>query len=80
MLSYEECKKAALKKAEECGIELDAAYSIGQDFVFVFESSKEEYISILPVVVSSKNGECMGLWPYLNQHDMSMDDMEKIDF
>ena len=32
MLSYEECKKAALKKAEECGIELDTAYSIGQDF------------------------------------------------
>lgn len=78
MLSYEECKKTALKKAEECGIELDTAYSIGQDFVF--ESSKEEYIGILPVVVSSKDGQCMGLWPYLNQRDMSMDDMEKIDF
>lgn len=78
MLSYEECKKAAVKKAEEHGIELDTAYSIGQDFVF--ESSKEECIGILPVVVSRKDGQCMGLWPYLNQHDMSMDDMQKVDF
>ena len=78
MLSYAECKKIAEDKAREHDIELDTAYSLGADFVF--ESSKEKCIGILPVVVSSDNGKTFGLWPYLNSFDKSMDDMEQIDF
>ena len=78
MLSYEECKKAAMEKAKEYNIALDTAYSIGRDFAF--ESKKKECVGILPVVVSRKSGKTYGLWPYLNKFNLSMDDMKEIDF
>ena len=78
MLSYQQCKNIAVEALKEYGIEIDKAYSIGKDYVF--EDSKEEHMGILPIVVSSKDGKCIGLWAYLNRYDMSMDDMRDIDF
>ena len=78
MLPYQECKNIALESAKEYGISIDKAYSIGKDYVF--EDSKEEHIGILPIVVSNKDGKCSGLWAYINRYNMSMDDMQEIDF
>lgn len=78
MLSYEDCKKIAIKDAEGYNTTIDKAYTIGKDYAF--ENSKEELMGILPVVVLRETGDCTGLWAYLNKEDLTMDDMQEIEF
>ncbi len=78
MLTYSECKEIALSKAQEFGIELDKAYILGKGFVF--ESSKEECVGLFPIVVKKSDGECTGLWSYINKNNLSMDNMRECAF
>lgn len=78
MREYNECKEIALKKAEYHKITIDTAYKIGDDYAF--DNSREEVIGILPFVVDADTGECVSLWYYLNDKDLTMDDMQDIDF
>ena len=73
MLDYGKCKKIAENYAKNRGVKIDSASKIGEDYVF--DNSKEKYIGILPFVVNAENGECGSLWHYLNNKDMTMDDM-----
>ena len=78
MLGYEECKEIAQRRADEHKISIDKAYDIGNDYVF--DNSADEAIGILPMVVNADNGEIKGLWLYLNDNDMTMDDMIEREF
>ena len=78
MLNYKECKKIAIDHAKYFNATVDKAYRIGTDYAF--DNSKEKFAGRIPFVVSAENGECVGLWSYLNDHDMSMDDMEEITY
>lgn len=78
MLSYEDCKNIAKKDCDGFGATINKAFSIGKDYVF--DNSEVEYMGILPIVVSSETGDCFGLWAYLNKEDLTMDDMQEIEF
>lgn len=78
MLDYRECKRIAQERAEAFNAEIDKAYKIGESYAF--DSSKGEYVGILPMVVNTNSGETKGLWHYLNEVDLTMDDMQEIDF
>ena len=72
MLSYDDCKGIAAEKAENYGVKLSKAYTIGSDYAF---DSDVECVGVFPVVVCPENGYCYGLWQYVNMKDMSMDDL-----
>jgi len=72
MFSYEECKEIAQTRAEKYNVTINKAYSLGEDYVF---DSEVECDGIFPVVVKTEDGSCVGLWRYVNENDMSMDDM-----
>lgn len=74
-MNYAECKEIAENKAKAFNATIDKAGKLGDDYVF---DSSEEYIGIFPVVVRSKGGKCTGLWQYLNENDMTMDDMQEV--
>lgn len=76
MLTFEECKKKAEAILNNADIELNKAYKLGTDYVF--DNDKVEYMGRLPIVVRPVNGECWGLWPYLNRFNTSMDLMVEI--
>lgn len=78
MLNYGECKVKAEERAAAFNATIDKAYKIGSDYVF--ENSKEEYIGVLPLVVDTETGAIKGLWQYLLDKDMTMDDMTEIEF
>ncbi len=75
-MNYAECKEIAENKVKIFNATIGKAYKLGDDYVF---DSSEEYIGIFPVVVSSKDGKCTGLWQYLNENDMTMDDMQEVE-
>lgn len=77
MLTYSECKSIAQGKALTVNAIIDKAYSLGGNYVF---DTKEEYIGIFPIVVDTANGNIYRLWQFLNEYDMSMDDMQEVDF
>lgn len=78
MAYYEEAKEAALSIASAYGIKLDKAYKLGDGYVF--DSSTEEWVGIIPIAVDGKTGKTKSLWHYLNEKDLTMDDMEEIEF
>ena len=77
-MNYRECKEIALKKAERVNATIDKAYSIGPDYVF--DSSTDEFAGVIPVVVIAETGQCEGLWQYLIDNDLTMDDMTEVEF
>ena len=77
MLNYEECRERAINKANRYNTVIDKAYKLGESYVF--DNSKEEFVGVLPVVVNPNNGEVSGLWNYLNEADLTMDDMQEIE-
>ena len=77
MKTYEECKEIAIERAKAFNAQIDKAYKLGDSFVF--DNSEEEYIGVLPMVVEAESGAIKGLWVYLNEKDLSMDDMTEID-
>ena len=76
MLSYEECKKIAVERASQHDLEITKAYHIGSDYVFADDN--DDAPGFLPEVVRSENGECWGIWEYINHFNMTMDDMVEI--
>ena len=78
MLSYEECKKIALEYAEYHNVVLDKAYSLGNGFIF--DDSKNEYEGPFPVVVDAITGDIYGLWRYLNEKNLYLDNMKEHEF
>ena len=72
MMKYEECKKIAEEIADKYNVTIDKAYNIGNDFAF---DTNEEYEGVFPLVVCANDGFAMGIWQYVNDKDMSMDDM-----
>lgn len=78
MKSYEECRDIATERAEAFGASINKAYQLGNDYVF--ENADEEFIGVLPMVVSTETGDTSGLWQYLLDKDLTMDDMTEIDF
>lgn len=78
MKNYEECRDIAEKRAKAFGATTNKAYKLGNDYVF--ENADEEFIGVLPMVVSTETGDTSGLWQYLNANDMTMDDMQEIDY
>ena len=70
-MEYEEIKNIALSRAETYGVTIDKAYTLGDAFVF---ETKEEFVGTFPMVID-KQGNNYGLWYYLNEHDLTMDDM-----
>lgn len=78
MMNYAECKAIAEEKAKNFDIEINAAYKLGENYVF--DNTEEEYIGILPFVVDVNTGNTKGLWHYLNEADLTMDDMQEIEY
>lgn len=78
MMNYEECKAIAENRAKSYDINLNAAYQLGGNYVF--DNTEEEYIGVLPMVVDVNTGEIKGLWRYLNEVNLTMDDMQEIEF
>lgn len=78
MLEYQECKRIAQERAAAFGADIDKAYKLGGNYVF--DSTQEEFAGIIPLVVDANSGEIQGLWHYLNEADLTMDDMQEIDF
>ncbi len=76
MLTYETCKNVAIKKAESFNNSISKAYILNGNYVF---DSDVECMGVLPVVVSRKTGETIGLWKYLYNNNLCMDDMKEID-
>lgn len=76
MLNYNDCRMIAEDHAKYFNATIDKAYRIGTDYAF--DNSKEKFAGGIPFVVSAENGKCEGLWSYLNENDMSMDEMEEI--
>lgn len=76
MLEYKECKEIAEKRAEEYGSEIDAAYKIGNDYVF--DNASGNWAGVFPFVVESETGNICGIWNYLVRTDKTMDDMQEI--
>lgn len=77
-MTYTDCKQIAQERASRNKITIDKAYSIGNDYVF--DSSETDAPGIIPMVVRTENGECWGIWEYINHFDMTMDDMVEIPF
>jgi len=75
MLSYEQCRQIAHKKAESYNTAIGKSYHIGKDYAF---ESVEEYVGVFPTVVDVNNGNTYPLWIYLNDNDLSMDDMQEM--
>ena len=75
MLSYEQCRLIAHEKAEHYNTALGKSYKLGNDYVF---EAVEEFVGVFPTVVSTENGSTLPLWTYLNEKDLSMDDMQEI--
>lgn len=78
MMNYEECKAIAENRAKSYDININAAYQLGENYVF--DNTEEEYIGVLPMVVDVNTGEIKGLWRYLNEVNLTMDDMQEIEF
>ena len=76
-MTYAVCKEIAEAQAARINTTIDTAYSIKNDFVF--DNSQGKFAGVLPVVVISETGETMGLWKYLLDFDLFMDDMKEID-
>ena len=75
MLSYEQCKHIASKKAADHNTKLGKSYKLGKDYVF---EAVEERVGIFPTVVDTNTGNTYPLWIYLNDNDLSMDDMQEM--
>lgn len=73
MLSYETCKEIALKNAETFGAVINKAYKLKG--AYVFDDDTSQYAGGIPIVVDAMNGSCFGLWRYLNDKNLTMDDM-----
>ena len=78
MLNYEESKAIAEERAKAFDAIVDKAFKLGDNYVF--DSSKEEYAGVIPFVVDVNSGEIKDLWNYLNEADLTMDDMQEIEF
>ena len=74
MLSYEECRKIAERKAAQYNVNISKAYTLGDAYVF---ETDVEFTGAFPLVVD-KNGATYGLWHYLNEKDLTMDDMSEL--
>lgn len=78
MKTYEECKEIAVERASAFDVAVDKAYKLGENYVF--DSSTTQCVGVLPMVVDTENGNICGLWHYLNKAELSMDDMQEIEF
>ena len=76
MLTFDECKAIADKKAAEYGVDIDGAYKIGNDYAF--ENKSQEWAGVFPFVVESESGVVCGLWEYLIKENKTMDDMQDV--
>lgn len=77
MISYEKSKQIAVDKAKQYNVVIDKAYKLKD--AFVFENSKDDIVGVLPIVVD-KEGVCHGLWQYINDNNLTMDDMIECEF
>lgn len=75
MLNYTDCKKIADDRAQQYDITIDKAYRIGSDYAF---DADVDAPGIIPLVVRTTDGECWGIWEYINHFNMTMDDMVEI--
>ena len=75
MLTYEECKRIAVNRAKGYDLTINKAYKLNGAYVF---DSNVELMGILPIVVDTE-GNTKGIWAYINEHDLTMDDMEEIE-
>lgn len=75
MLSFDECKAIAENRAQEYGAEITKAYTIGSDFAF---DTEERFAGVFPVVVVAESGTVSGLWEYLVENNLTMDDMQDV--
>lgn len=75
-LTLDDCYRIAVESLRGRGIELNKVYKLGD--AYVFDNFKETWEGILPIVVEATSGDVSGLWQYLGDHDLTMDDMEEI--
>lgn len=74
-MTFEEMKAIAEEKASAYGQKISKAYKLGNAYVF---ETEEEIIGSFPLVVDTE-GNQSALWAYLNEHDLTMDDMVEIE-
>lgn len=75
MLTFDECKAIADSRAQEYGTEITKAYKIGKDFAF---DTDEQFSGVFPFVVVAETGAESGLWGYLVENNLTMDDMQEV--
>ena len=75
MLTFDECKAIADNRAQEYGTEITKAYKIGKDFAF---DTDEQFTGVFPFVVVAESGTASGLWEYLVENNLTMDDMQEV--
>ena len=74
-MTFEQAEEIATRKAEQHGATIDKVYKLGDAYVF---DTKEECMGIFPLVID-KEGVRHGLWIYLQEHDLTMDDMVEVE-
>lgn len=78
MKSYEECKEIAKKYVEDTVCTINSAYELPD--AYVFDNSSEIYAGIVPFAVIKETGKVKDVWGYLEESNLTMDDMEEIEY
>ena len=74
-MTLEEARELAQMRAEQYGTTIAHVYTLGDAFVF---EATEEFAGVFPLVVD-KDGERFGIWEYINEYDLTMDDMKEVE-
>ena len=78
MVKYEDAKKKAVEIIEEVGLKVNWAGELPD--AYVFNDTMHEYDGLLPMIIRKSDGKAVNYWQYLNQADVSSDDIKEIKF
>lgn len=78
MLTYEECKAIAIKRASWYRFKLTKAYKL--PYAYEFNNPEIQVDGGLPFIVDARDGHSISSFPYYMLNDIDEDDIYQIDF